>query len=260
VVINLHSHPESVKKAAGTLYKGMNIEYSWEPEILGTAGAIKKAQTMLDGGPFIVMNGDMLTDVPLKNAMEQHTSTGADVTLVVMRNPAFVRYSGLYFEGENPMRLSSFQDGSGEKYHYTGIQIVSPRMFSLIAENQRSEIFRDVYPQLIESGSIHGYIYEGFWREIGNLKEYLETSIALSREPLTAHLQPAGLQASVVSPQATIESGAEALESVVMEGAVIKSGASVVRSLIGNDVTVEGRWKHVALARGILPWYIFNHR
>jgi mannose-1-phosphate guanylyltransferase len=258
VVINLHSHPDSVMKAAGAQYGLITIEYSWEPEILGTAGAMRKAQQLLGDEPFVVMNGDMLTDIPLKEAMEQHIQTGADVTLVVMRGQAFARYSGLYFHGENPIRLSSFQDGGGEKYHYTGIQIVSPRILEMIPENQRSEVFRDVYPQLMTKGSIHGFIYDGFWKEIGNLKEYLETSIALLRAPLPQKLQPPGVSDSLVSPSAKIEDGAEVLESVIMEGAEIQSGASVVRSIVGWDVAVSGRWKHVALARGMLPYYIFN--
>jgi mannose-1-phosphate guanylyltransferase len=258
VVINLHSHPESVKKAAGSEFRGVKIEYSWEPEILGTSGAMRKAQHLLGDEPFVVMNGDMLTDVPLNAAMRQHIQTGADVTLVVMKSQAFARYSGLYFQGENPIRLSSFQEGNGEKYHYTGIQIVSPRILSMIPENQRSEVFRDIYPQLMTTGSIHGFVYEGLWREMGNLKEYLETSIALLREPLPEKLTPDRTLDSLVSPSAKIENGAEALESIILDGAVIQSGASVVRSIIGSDVTVTGRWKHVALARGILPWHIFN--
>jgi NDP-sugar pyrophosphorylase family protein len=258
VVINLHSHPDSVKNAAGSEYHGMKIEYSWEPEILGTSGAMRKAQHLLDDDSFVVLNGDMLTDIPLNAVMQQHVQTGADVTLVVMKSQAFARYSGLYFQGENPIRLSSFQEGGGEKYHYTGIQIVSSRILSMIPENQRSEVFRDVYPQLMTTGSIHGYVYEGLWREIGNLKEYLETSIALLREPLPEKLRPAGMLGSLVSPSARIENGAEALESIILDGAVLQSEACVVRSIIGWDVSVTGRWKHVALARGILPWYIFN--
>jgi UTP-glucose-1-phosphate uridylyltransferase len=59
VVINLHAHPDTVRSAAGSEYRGMRIHYSHEPEILGTAGAIWKAKELLGNEPFAVLNGDI---------------------------------------------------------------------------------------------------------------------------------------------------------------------------------------------------------
>ncbi len=256
VVINLHAHPDSVRQAAGDKYRNLHIHYSHEPEILGTAGAIRKAAPMLGDRPFAVINGDMLVDIPLQTALEQHLRNDADITLVIMRNESYTRYGGLHFvqPESGPLLLSGIREGAGEKYHYTGVQIVSPRIISLIPENQKCEIFLDIYPQLIRKQSIHGFLYDGLWLEIGTLREYLHTSLHLIKERLPEPLRPPETGSTLVSPSAKVEG--ELVDSIVMDGAVIQKGSRVVHSIIGWDVSVSGSWNKVALARGILPWHI----
>src|SRR5262249_25428246 len=70
VVINLHAHPDSVKKVAGTQYSNLRIAYSHEPEIMGTAGAMRKAASLLGDEPFVVMNSDMIMEIPLQQVLD----------------------------------------------------------------------------------------------------------------------------------------------------------------------------------------------
>jgi mannose-1-phosphate guanylyltransferase len=254
VVINLHAHPDSVKKAAGTQYKNIRISYSHEQEILGTAGAMRKAAGMLDGNPFIVMNSDTIMDIPLQKVLDYHRSLDSDVTLVIMKDARFAHYGGLYFEGD-PLKLSGFKTGPGESYHYTGFQIVSPRILESIPAEQKSGIFTDIYPSHIPDWKIHGYVYQGLWKEMGNLKEYLRTSIELVRDPLPESLAPAGSTGSLISHRAQVQSGAEINDSIIMEGAEIQSNARIDHCIIGPDVSVNGSIRNQALARGILPYY-----
>jgi NDP-sugar pyrophosphorylase family protein len=254
VVVNLHAHPESVRQAAGKEYENMKISYSFEEEILGTAGAMKKAESMLNQGPFVVMNSDMLTDIPLHDVLKSHHDLGADITLVVMKDARFAQYGGLYFDGEPP-RLSGFRSGPGESYHYTGLQIVNPEILEQIPTGQKTGIFTDIYPRILKDFKIYGYIYNGFWKEMGNLREYLRTSLDLLNNPLPDRLKPPGVSQSLISAGAVIEEGAEVVDSIVMEGARVHASASVHHSIIGWDVRVSGEIRNQALARGILPWY-----
>jgi mannose-1-phosphate guanylyltransferase len=255
VVINLHAHPESVKQAAGNDYAAMTIAYSHEPEILGTAGAIAKASPMLGQEPFVVMNGDMLLDIPLQHVIEQHRLTNALVTLVVMNANEFQKYGGLYFDG-TPLRLTGIRNGSGEKYHYTGVQIVSPEIVQWIPPDKKCDVFANIYPQLIDEQRICGVLYDGMWKEIGTLKQYLQTNLELCKEPLPEHLRPPEMSDTPVSKDSNIENGSNVFESVVMDGAIITDQIEVQHSIIGWDVTVARNVKDVALARGILPWHI----
>ncbi|PWT89466.1 MAG: hypothetical protein C5B54_08855 [Acidobacteria bacterium] len=255
-VLNLHSFPDSVQEVAGTTYDGMPITYSYEPQILGTAGAIRKASDMLGEQPFVVMNGDMVLDAPLSAVIEQHQKSDADVTLVIAPGEQFRRYGHIYFDDtSSPPVLIGFRSGNGNGYHYCGIQIVSPRILPLIPPDQKTDIFRDIYPQLLPNRKIHGYVYDGMWMEMGSLKEYLETSLELQKHPLPSHLQPAGAN-GLISSTATIEDDAVVENSIVMDQAIVQSGISVNHSIIGPEVNVTDNVTDVALARGILPWYL----
>lgn len=209
VIINLHAHPDSVRQAAGDHYREIKISYSYEPEILGTAGAIRGAAEHLGEEPFVVMNSDMLMDIPLQDVYEQHLRQNADVTLVLMRGDRFARYGGLYFEEssvpELHLRFTGLDQGQGNKYHYTGLQIVNPEIIPSIAENQKSDIFLDVYPQVLQRRKICGYIYDGLWIEIGTLKEYLQTNLTVLKQPLLRHLQPSGMQETLISARCEIQ-------------------------------------------------------
>ena len=254
VIVNLHAHPDSVREAAGKEYQNVKVSYSFEGEILGTAGAMRKAQSKLEGGPFIVMNSDMLTDIPLQEVMQSHHDREADITLVIMKDARFAQYGGLYFDGE-PLRLSGFRTGTGESYHYTGLQIVNPNVLEQIPEGQKSGIFTDIYPRILSEFKIYGFTYSGFWKEMGNLREYLRTGLELESHSLPERLRPAGIEPSIISSHAIIEDGAEVNDSIIMEGARIASGARVNHCIIGWDVSVTGEVQNQALARGILPYY-----
>ena len=253
-VVNLHAHPESVRKVAGKQYQNVGISYSFEEEILGTAGAMRKAKMMLEGGPFVVMNSDMLTDIPLQQVLTRHQQLEADITLVIMKDARFAQYGGLYFDGD-PLRLSGFRSGPGESYHYTGLQIVNPEILDIIPGGQKTGIFTDIYPRILNEFKIYGFLYNGFWKEMGNLREYIRTSLDLVSNPIPEPLRPAGASQSLVSKEAIIEENAEVEDSIVMAGARVESGARVQRSIIGWDVHVNGDVRNQALARGLLPWY-----
>ena len=256
VVVNLHAHPDSVRNIAGTSYHGMHIDYSHEPQILGTAGAIRKAADFLSDHPFVVLNGDMLIDVPLDAVLRQHMDTDADVTLVIARHEQFPSYSSIYFDDSMspPVWIGMQPSDSANKYHYCGVQIVSPRIVSSIPEDRKTEVFRDIYPQLAVSQKIFGFEYNGLWMEVGNLREYLRTSLKLLHNPLPPQLRPEGIN-GLVSSKAVIEEGAVVSESIIMDGARIESGVTIEHSIVGQGVAVTRSRKNVALARGILPWY-----
>ena len=252
VVINLHAHPDSVRSAAGNEFEGMKIEYSFEPKILGTAGALWKARELLGTEPFVVMNSDMICDISLQDVYRRHCDRKDFATLVVMNDSRFAKYSGLQFHGENELRLG----GIGGPYHYTGVQVVSPEVIEAIRPETKSEVFVDVYPALLNTGRISGFLHSGLWLEIGNLEQYLQTSRTLLERPLPDPLRPSGMLNSLISKKAKVAEGAIVENSIVMDGATIRSGVHVKYSIIGWDVAVDKNVDNAALARGVTKWWI----
>lgn len=94
VVVNLHHQPESVRAALGDGRRfGVQLHYVYEPEILGTSGALDNARHLLEGDTFVVINGKIITDIDLLQALETHRRTKALATLVLKRNHLRERFS-----------------------------------------------------------------------------------------------------------------------------------------------------------------------
>lgn len=253
-IINLHGHPNSVQQAAGDRFGPMQISYSHEPEILGTAGAIAKASMLLGNDAFVVMNSDMICDIPLAAIAEHHRSSGNLVTLVVMDAELFPGYSSLCFDPDS-LKLTGIREGSGMRCHYSGLQIVDPAIIERIPADRKTEIFKDVYPELIQEGQVGAIFYDGLWVEMGNLSEFLKSAIKLTKTQLPAHLSPPGMEATLISPEAKIDSSAKIFDSIVMKNAMIKEGVNLEFCIVGAETKIEKSFRNAAVCRGFLPWY-----
>src|SRR5579872_3025876 len=91
VVLNLHSHPEAIRKhfKDGAAW-GVRLAYSYEPKLLGTAGGVKKVASFLKGGTFLVMSGDGLTDANLTDLLAFHRDRHSAATMGL--KPVDVRF------------------------------------------------------------------------------------------------------------------------------------------------------------------------
>src|SRR5918911_1836118 len=106
VVVNLHHHPESVRKALGDGSRfGVHLKYVEEETILGTSGALDNARHLLEDGTFFVVNGKIITDINLSAALETHRRTNALATLVLLPNPRRERFSVVETEGARITRF-----------------------------------------------------------------------------------------------------------------------------------------------------------
>ena len=88
IVVNLHHQPESVREVLGDGAEyGVNIHYTEEiPDILGTAGALDNARHLLEDETFVIVNGKIITDIDISEAIETHKKTGAIATMVLKPN------------------------------------------------------------------------------------------------------------------------------------------------------------------------------
>ena len=84
MVINLHHLPEMITDYFGDGARlGMDITYSFEPELLGTSGGVKNNAAFLGGETFLVVSGSALTDIDITGLVSAHRRTGSIATLAV---------------------------------------------------------------------------------------------------------------------------------------------------------------------------------
>jgi mannose-1-phosphate guanylyltransferase len=261
VAINLHYRPETIRAIEPEIQSlGLRVFYSEEPTILGTAGGLKKAERFLLDGTLVMVNSDFVTDCPLSPALDFHRASGAIATLILIPFVEGTEYGSVEMGRDGRiLRIAGRPGGEtgAPRYHFTGIHILEPAIFGEIPEGVRSEINREIYPRLMERGErISGYVYSGFWRELGTPWRYLQGSLDLLGMGDAAYLQRIRLREGVYSAtpshalHGTVEplflggTGLEVAPDTFAAGAILgnrvslRSRSTLVRSILWDGVTV----------------------
>ena len=152
VAVNLHYRPELVQDALGDGSRlGVRIEYSYEPELLGTAGTLASLRGFLGDGPFLVHYGDVLTNEDLGALAAEHQARGALLTLLVHERPG----SNSVVVLDDERRIVEFaerppaDDPVRERSSWTnsGICVCDPAVLDLVPPAP-SDLARDLLPAL----------------------------------------------------------------------------------------------------------------
>ena len=237
ILVNLHHEPESVKRSLGDGTQfGAQLEYIYEPVILGTSGALDNARAHLQDETFVVVNGKLITDLDLTAALTQHRAQNALATLILKRNKARERFSVVEISDGLVSRFSgmpSKTDSTAEDapLMFTGIQTLDPRIFDYIPRGVFSDTVIDVYPRAMAKGErIVGHVADGMWYELSVLQRYLDISLALlGRQQIDVF---SGANASI-DPTARVQ------DSILWDDVVIEKGATVRRAVLGDHVRVR---------------------
>jgi NDP-sugar pyrophosphorylase family protein len=181
VIINLHHFADLVVdylKAAGNF--GMNIEFSREDPLLDTGGGLKQAAWFLRAGsgtdePFILHNVDVISTIDLGRMVQTHAESNALATLAVQE-----RATSRYLLFDQQLQLCGRRSANHDKPElvrpaqqthelaFTGIHVISPRIFSLLTEEGVFPIV-PAYLRLAAQGEkIQAFRADGcYWRDLG---------------------------------------------------------------------------------------------
>src|ERR671921_2613121 len=158
---------------------GFSIDYAVEDTALGTAGGIKNAQGYLDGGPFVVVNGDVLSGMDLRVAIDKHKDSDALATIVLTSVEDPTAY-GLV-EVDHEMLVHRFLEKPAADEVTTnlvnaGVYVLEPEVLGMIPAETEVSIEREIFPDLQAMGRLRAYISSSYWRDIGTPRSYLAAS------------------------------------------------------------------------------------
>jgi NDP-sugar pyrophosphorylase family protein len=160
---------------------GATIEYSAEPEPLGTAGAIKLAQRYLQTVPdFLVMNGDSFLEIDLPQLIQFHRTTGAVATMSVVQVENAGRYGTVFVDSTN--RVLKFVEKTGidsSGLINAGVYVFNRGLFQHISDGQVS-LEKDVFPRLLPSG-VYAMKQHGLFIDIGTPSDYMRAQQLFDR-------------------------------------------------------------------------------
>jgi NDP-sugar pyrophosphorylase family protein len=154
LVVNTHHLAEVLESAVGRSYRGVPVSFSREPEILGTAGAIRRAAEagLLPDERFFIVNGDLFTDIPLKPLSEAAADSGTLSAMAVLPNPAPERETPLWGDRDALSGVGGTPgDGATGPWLFTGLQCATRALLDLVPPG-RSELARDVLAPSIARG------------------------------------------------------------------------------------------------------------
>lgn len=156
---------------AGEPY-GVSIDYCREREPLGTVGALSLIDDL--DKPFLVMNGDVLTDIDYAELLTAHAASDAAVTIATKQREVQVSLGVLEFEdAADESRLTGYVEKP--KLHYEasiGVYCMSPRVLTHIEPGLRLD-FPDLVLRLIEAGEVvRGRRWDGYWLDIGQPEDF----------------------------------------------------------------------------------------
>jgi mannose-1-phosphate guanylyltransferase len=237
---------------------GIRLRYLEEPRPLGTGGALKFAEDLLDDR-FFMLNGDVLTDIDLTEQLAQHERTGARATLALypVEDPSAYGLVRLDADGS----VNDFVEKPGLEELDTnlisaGAYILERDVLDGMAPaGTNISIERDVFPTLIGRG-LYGYEASGYWLDIGTPDRYLKGTYDILEAKVNTdvgrQLRGSGLvlvdgakvEGRVVAPVLVGSGssiGARALvgdRSVLGEGVTVGVGARVESSVLLDGVSV----------------------
>jgi mannose-1-phosphate guanylyltransferase/phosphomannomutase len=240
---------------------GVRIRYATEDTPLGTAGSVRNAGDELDD-TFLVVAGDVLTDVDLSEVVDAHRAKGvlASIALKQVTNPlefgiVITKPDGMIERFlEKPTWGQVFSDTIN-----TGIYVLEPDIFDFIDDGHAVDFSSDVFPAVLAKNlPMLGHVVDGYWEDVGTLEAYraahediLDGKVQVAIKGFEVRDRVWFDEGADVSPDARVEAPAivgantrvEARAvlhpySVLGSDVVVKSGALVERSVVHDHVYV----------------------
>ncbi len=241
---------------------GVRLTFVEEPEPRGTGGALRFADEQLPGGlgeRFLMLNGDVLTDIDLSEQLAQHAATGARATLGLVPVEDPTAY-GLVRLGDDGAVRGFLEKPKLEEIDTNlisaGVYVLERSVLDLIAPTRNVSIEREVWPELVGAG-LHGTAHDrAYWLDIGTPERYLQGSVDIlagnvstaAHARLDAHGIARGdactidgqLRGPVVVGDGCVvaEGAVVGPQTVLGAGVRIDAGATVERSVLLDGVHV----------------------
>jgi NDP-sugar pyrophosphorylase family protein len=263
IMLNLHSHPDQIRDhfRDGARW-GVQIHYSHERRLLGTAGGVKKVASFLSGGTFLVMSGDGLSDVDLDRLVDLHRRKNAQATIGLKPVDSRFEYGIALMDGggrvkrfvEKPRWRDIFSNDVN-----TGIYILEPAVLSEIPDNRIYDFGNDLWPKLLKKKArIFGQVIDRYWCDVGNIAEYrraqkdlLDGNILFPKPP-----RPAPRRGVKFEPRCAVGKNAEigagsviGPYTVIGDNARIGRGSALRNCILWDNVRIGD---HVTLDTCIL--------
>jgi mannose-1-phosphate guanylyltransferase/phosphomannomutase len=233
LVLNLHHLPETVTERVGDGHDiGVNVRYSWESPVLGSAGGPRKALSLLPDDEFFIINGDTLTNLDLSALAADHRKTGARVTLAVVPNRWPERYGGVITDAVGRVHGFVPRGSAAASYHFFGVQIAHSAVFASLPFDEPAESFSGVYRTLIsqQPGSVRAFLSAADFWDVGTPATYLDAALTIGKAE--------GLPNVQIGRDSHIDASAQVSNSVIWDHVEVGRDGILERCIVADYVKI----------------------
>jgi mannose-1-phosphate guanylyltransferase/mannose-1-phosphate guanylyltransferase/phosphomannomutase len=185
VIANLHWFPETIEDRFGDGSElGVELGYLREPVLTGTAGGVRAVRDFLiaEGGPFLVMAGDALSDIDLGALVATHRDKGGVATLATKRIANVSEYGVVVTDADG--RVQGFQEKPDPAEALSNlancmVYVLEPAIFDYFPADDPLDFALDVFPALLEH-DVPFHVHDvgaAYWNDVGSLPEYLRGNL-----------------------------------------------------------------------------------
>lgn len=239
LALTRNAHSERLRQALGDEALGVRLTYAYEEQPLGSGGAIAGAAAGWDE-PFLVCNGDIVTDVDLGGMYAAHRAAGAELTLFLhgVEDPSAYGVVALNERHEVTRFVEKPKPGEAPSNQINaGIWLFQPSLLREIPADRPNRVEDELFPQLASAGRrVLGYEARAYWRDIGTPRTYLEANLDALRGLVGGF--PAAEGGVLRGPGAHIEAGAVVTDAVLGAGVHVSTGAQVESSVLWDRVRI----------------------
>jgi mannose-1-phosphate guanylyltransferase len=225
------------------LCAGVALRYAVEPEPLDTAGAVRFAaeEAGIDD-TFIMINGDVFTDLDVTSVWNRHHEVGAEATIALTPVEDPSRYGVVPTDDEGRVLGFVEKPPPGEaptNWINAGTYVLEPSVLERIDADRRVSIERETFPAIVADGGLWAVQSDAYWVDAGTPSTYLQVQLDLLDGIR-------GMKVDGISGDASVDDRATVERSVVMAGASVAPGAVVRNSVvttgatIGADAVIDG--------------------
>jgi mannose-1-phosphate guanylyltransferase len=266
IVITLGYMAENIEEQLGDgRIFGVHIDYVYEKEKLGTAGGVKNAEKYLKDEPFLVLGGDHVLNLNLREMYRFHDKTDALVTIGLLSIDDPREFGIADMDVNNRIRRFLEKPGPGEIFSNlasTGIYMCDPEIFDWIPEKVKYDFAKDLFPSMLEKDyKINGILARGKWTDVGNASAYRQAQRwmleALPGTTIVGHFS--SKDARLTGPLQLGHNVSVGSNSAIVGPVVIGENTRIGDNVLIGPYTTIGSNCVINNESRILSSYIFNN-
>ncbi len=231
---------------------GVKISYVKAEADFGTAGSVRNAAELIGNDEFVVISGDILTDIDISKAIDYHFSKKSKATIVITRVKNPLSYGIVIVKDTGEISRFLEKPSWGEVFSdtiNTGIYVLNPSVFEFIPYKQEFDFSKNLFPILLEKKiPFYGFVTQNYWRDIGTLADYLEAHLDCLSGAVDIEIEGEKIEtkkAVIYVGKNSVVEDIDKFEGVVVvgDGTRVGKGVKISNSVIGSNCYIGNECK-----------------